>query len=69
MKKNVCLADKVVRVTLAALLTILVLTKVVIGVWANVLIVLSVVLVVTSLIGFCPLYAVLGINTCKVKRA
>lgn len=30
---------------------------------------LGLVPLVTGLVGFCPLYATLGINTCPVKRA
>ena len=30
---------------------------------------IGVIPLVTSLIGFCPLYTILGVNTCGVKRA
>jgi len=38
------------------------------GTWAIVLGIVAVVFLVTSLIGMCPLYALLGISTCKVKQ-
>jgi Protein of unknown function (DUF2892) len=34
-----------------------------------VLIVVSVIFLLTSAVGFCPLYAVFGIRTCPVKKA
>ena len=32
------------------------------------LIIVGLVLVITAAVGFCPLYRLLGINTCKVRR-
>ncbi|WP_454972525.1 YgaP family membrane protein [Corynebacterium propinquum] len=32
------------------------------------LIIVGLVLVITAGVGFCPLYRLLGINTCKVRR-
>ncbi len=68
MKKNIGSADKVIRYLLAALILILAFTKVITGTLAIVLIVLAVVLVLTSLINFCPIWALLGIKTNKAKE-
>ena len=38
------------------------------GVWAYVAGALGVVMLVTAAVGFCPLYALLGISTCPVSR-
>jgi hypothetical protein len=67
MKKNLGNADKMVRVLLAAIIAILYFTNIISGTLATVLLVLAGILVATSLISFCPLYALVGINTCPVK--
>jgi hypothetical protein len=65
MKLNVGSPDRVIRVILAVLLIVLGLTGVLSGTLAIVGYVLSVVLLVTAAIGFCPLYALLKLNTSK----
>lgn len=69
MKKNLGNADKLVRVLVAAVISILYFTNVISGTLATVLLVLAGIFVATSLIGFCPLYALVGINTCPVKTS
>ena len=68
MKKNVGIADKVIRITLAVLITILYLTHVVSGAWGIVLLVIAAILLLTSFVSTCPLYAIFGIRTCPLKR-
>jgi len=63
MKKNMGLADKIIRILIAAVIVILFLTNVLTGTLGIVLLVLSGVFILTSLIGFCPLYLPFGINT------
>lgn len=65
MKKNMGLADKIIRITVAALIAILYFTNVISGTVALVLGVLALVFVLTSFISFCPLYLPFGINTRK----
>lgn len=62
--------DRVVRVVIAAVVGLLILTGQLTGVLAVILGVFSVVFVATSLFGFCPLYALFGISTCprQVKQ-
>ncbi len=62
MKANVGQADKIVRIVLGAVLILLTLAGV-IGVWGWV----GIVPLGTGLFNFCPLYTLLGINTCKIK--
>lgn len=62
MKANVGQADKIARIVLGAVLILLSLTGV-IGVWGWV----GIVPLGTGLFNFCPLYTLLGINTCKIK--
>jgi hypothetical protein len=64
MKKNMGGADKIIRLIVALIITALYFTNIISGVLVIVLIVLSGIFVLTSLIGFCPLYTFLGINTC-----
>lgn len=61
-------ADKTVRILLALLAAYLYYAGIVTGTLGIVLIVIAVVFVLTSLLGFCPLYTVLGINTCPVRK-
>jgi hypothetical protein len=68
MKKNMGTADIIVRLLVAAVVAILYFTNVVSGTLGIVLLVLGGVFVLTSLVGFCPLYAIFGINTCPVKK-
>ena len=57
--------DKIVRIVIAISVIILYLMNWISGTLASVLLVFSVIFIVTSFIGFCPLYTILGINTCK----
>jgi hypothetical protein len=65
MKKNLGSADRAIRVIVALAFGILVLTGQISGVVATILGVLAVVLLATSLVGFCPLYAPFKISTKK----
>lgn len=65
MKKNVGSADKIVRLLLAAIIIILYVFNVVSGLFGYILLALSAVFIITSLINFCPLWAIFGVNTCK----
>lgn len=69
MKKNVGNIDKVIRVLLAVVFAALYFTGTVSGTPGLVLLVLGVVFVLTSVIGFCPIYAIVGLNTCPTKSA
>lgn len=60
--------DKFVRVSLAVIAALLVYFNVVQGTLAYVLLAVAAVFVLTSLISFCPLYGLVGLNTCKVKK-
>ncbi|MAY23492.1 MAG: hypothetical protein CMC74_11990 [Flavobacteriaceae bacterium] len=68
MKKNMGTADKAIRIIIAAVIAILYFTGYVSGTVGIILLILAGIFVLTSFISFCPLYAPLGINTCKVKQ-
>lgn len=68
MKKNMGTTDKIIRLVLAAIFAGLYFTNTVTGTTGIVLLVLAAVFVLTSLISFCPLYPLVGINTCPAKK-
>ncbi len=65
MTQNIGTTDKIVRIGLAALIAILYFTDKISGTTAIILGVLAIVFVLTSFIGFCPLYAPFGFSTKK----
>lgn len=68
MTKNMGLADRIIRIIIAAIVGILYFTGTISGTIGIVLLVLAGVFVLTSIISFCPLYAPFGIKTCKIKE-
>lgn len=69
MKKNMGNADRIIRILIAAVFAYLYFGDVVTGTAGIVLLVLGAVFVLTSLISFCPLYTIVGLNTCPAKKA
>jgi hypothetical protein len=65
MKKNMGTLDKTVRILIAAIVVLLYFTHVISGTLAIVLLAVSAIFVITSLVGFCPLYLPMGISTKK----
>lgn len=68
MKKNMSSADKIIRLIISAIMVILYFTNVVSGTVGVIMLVLAAVFTLTSIISFCPLYAIFGISTCPVKK-
>ncbi len=68
MKKNMGNADKIIRVIIAAVVGVLYYLEYITGTLAYVLMAVAIILLITSLINFCPLYKIFGINSCKVKK-
>lgn len=68
MKKNMGNADRVIRIILALVFAALYFTGTIAGTLGLVLMVLAVVFVLTSFVSFCPLYAIVGLNTCPTKK-
>jgi hypothetical protein len=69
MKKNMGTTDKVIRVLVAVIILVLYFTHVVSGTLAVILLILAGVFVVTSLLGFCPLYLPFSFSTRKKEEA
>ena len=68
MKKNMGMFDRILRVVVAIIIAILYFTKILTGIPGIVLLVLAGIFLLTSIIGFCPLYIPFRINTYKVKK-
>ena len=68
MKKNMGTADRLIRLIIAALILGLSFTHVTTGLLATILIVVAAIFALTSLVSFCPLYTLVGINTCKIEK-
>lgn len=68
MKKNMGNADRIIRILIAAVIAILFFMNIITGILAYVLLALGGVFVLTSLIGNCPLYSLVGVNTCSAKK-
>lgn len=67
MKKNMGTLDRILRVIASVILTILYFTDIITGTIGLIVFVFACVMFLTSIIGNCPPYTIMGINTCKVK--
>ena len=67
MEKNMGTIDRIVRVLLSVIMFGLLMKGIIYGVLAVISVAVSIILLLTSLVGFCPLYRVLGITTCNIK--
>ncbi len=67
MKKNMGYSDRIIRVLIASIIGVLVGTGILTGTLAIVLIVFAGIFLLTSIISFCPLYTIFGMNTCPKK--
>ncbi len=65
MTKNMGTADRIIRLAFAAIVAVLYFTNVISGVLAVILGILAIVFLLTSIIGFCPLYAPFKLSTIK----
>jgi len=65
MKKNMGTADKTIRTIIAIVLAILYYTGTITGTFGIVILIVAAILLITSLINFCPLYPIIRVNTCK----
>ncbi|ADQ79523.1 hypothetical protein Palpr_1377 [Paludibacter propionicigenes WB4] len=68
MKKNMSSYDKLIRLIVAIVLIVLYYRGILSGTLGIVALLVALVLTITSLLSFCPLYTLLGINTCKKEN-
>lgn len=66
LPNNMGNTDRVIRALAALIILVLSLMQVISGVWATVAIVVAVILLATSLIGYCPLYSLLRISSRRI---
>jgi hypothetical protein len=66
MKKNIGTIDKILRVIIAIVIAVLYYMDIIIGdTLSAVILFLAALLLITSLLNFCPLYFILRINSCR----
>lgn len=63
MKYNMSVADRLIRLIAAIVIGILFYTNVIGGTSGIILMIIALILLVTSIMGVCPLYHLLGIKT------
>ena len=68
MKRNMGNTDRILRVIIAIIVAALYFTGTIPGTLGIILMVVAVVFVLTSLFSVCPLYAIVGVNTCGTKN-
>lgn len=69
MKKNMGNTDRIIRILAVVVIAALYFTNVIGGTLAVILGIVGVIFLLTSVVSFCPLYAIVGVKTCKVKEA
>ena len=68
MKNNMGNTDRLLRAITAAILYVLVYMEVVTGPLKVVFGLVGMVFILTALFGYCPLYRLVGLNTCRTKK-
>jgi len=68
MKANMGAIDRIIRLVIAMILAAFYFTDTITGTVGIVFLVVAAVFTLTSLVSFCPLYTLLGFNTCGVKK-
>ena len=63
--KNMGTLDRTIRVAIAVVIAVLYFSGNLSGLTATIMGILAVIFVVTGFVGFCPLYTVIGLSTCK----
>jgi uncharacterized membrane protein YgaE (UPF0421/DUF939 family) len=69
MKTNESKSDRVIRVVIGVVLGLLVAFKVVTGGFAIALGIVAAIAIITGLVGFCAIYALFGLSTCKIPAS
>jgi hypothetical protein len=68
-RKNMGTIDRVIRASIAVLIAILYFTGKISGTVAVILGIVAVAFLLTSFIGWCPIYKPFGISTCKRPKS
>lgn len=68
MTKNMGIADRIIRITVALGIAALYYFGWISGTLGIILLVFAGIFLLTSMIGFCPLYSPFGLNTCSRSK-
>ncbi len=68
MKNNVGSIDKIIRIIIAIVAFYLAYNGGIESPWNYILYAVSAIMVLTAILGTCPLFTIFGINTCKIKE-
>jgi hypothetical protein len=68
MKKNLGMTDKIIRGTVAAIIALLYLANIITGTTALILGSIALILFITSVISFCPMYSIFGHSSSRDKQ-
>lgn len=68
MKKNRSNADRIIRLVIVAAIAALYFTGTITGFLVIALLVAGAVFTLTSILDFCPIYAIFGLSACPVKK-
>lgn len=68
MKKNMGSTDRIIRTLLAIAMASLALTGLVTGTLGIILLAVAGIFLLTSIVGMCPIYTLIGFNTCPRKK-
>jgi len=60
--------DRMIRLCIAVAVAVLYITHLITGAIGLVLLILVSIFFATSIVAFCPLYSVLGVNTCRTPK-
>ena len=62
-------ADRIIRILLAVVMATLALTGLVTGTAGIILLAIAAIFLLTSIVGMCPVYTLIGFNTCPPKKS
>jgi hypothetical protein len=68
MKKNVGTIDKVIRILIALVIIALFFTNIIAGTLGIILLIVAAILILTSIVSFCPIWMILGLSTGKKEE-
>lgn len=68
MKTNMGTADRLARIGMAILFSVLYIFTPVEGIWTVLLLFIGGLMIGSAAIGYCPMYALMGVDTCKRKK-
>jgi hypothetical protein len=63
MKKNVGNIDKAIRILIALVVIALYFTNIITGTLGIILLIVAAILILTSIVSFCPIWMILGLST------